>query len=35
MSASRMATDEVRKAIEGVIPGKQARAVWTLIGKVK
>ena len=31
----RYSNDEPRKAIEQVIPMKQARAVWTLVAKVK
>src|SRR4030095_3159978 len=35
VSASPTATDESRKAIEQVIAMKRARAVWTLVAKVK
>jgi hypothetical protein len=35
VSASPTATDESRKAIEQVIAMKKARAVWTLVAKVK
>jgi hypothetical protein len=35
VSASPTATDELRRAIEQVIAIKKARAVWTLVAKVK
>jgi hypothetical protein len=35
MSASRMAIEQDRKAIEQIISNKQPRAVWTLVAKVK
>jgi hypothetical protein len=35
VSASPTATDKFRKVIEQVIAMKKARAIWTLVAKVK